>query len=624
MEPMNASVPVEPAENDHLSKEEPVSSPSFKEFLFRYVPALDALRHYSTTSLRKDMIAGLTVAAVAIPQAMAYATIAGLPPQLGLYTAIVMTAAGALLDPTGKLINGPTNAISIALFSALAPIDAGLKIPVAVFLALLVGLIQTGITLLRLGDLTRYVSQAVLVGFTVGAAVLLILSQLQNLLGLPGQEAGDHSQLRYWLYWLHLDQLNGWTAAIGLGTIAWVLAIGWVNRRFHLFLPEMLLAVIVMAVVVWVGNLNAPERGVEVIKTIPRGLPAFDVPSLAAAGERGPNLRDLASSSLAIALLGLLEAITMAKLIAARSGKKLDINQQCLSEGVANLTGSFFSCFPGSGSLTRSAINQQAGAVSQWAGIIAAGVVALTVVFLADLAHFIPQAALAGILMVTAFRFVDWRQLLYYLRATRFDLGIVAATALAAVFVSVEFCILIGVFLSFILYVPRAANVHLTEFTLTPERVLRERMPSDPPCGRILIYSLEGELFFGSGPDVEDALATIADRAKDGIRIMVLRLKRVRNADAVCLALLDQFLRDMEQKNIRVFLCGVRADLARVLQSSGLETRLGKERIYREQVGSSSTLDAVRQAYEFLGDDLCSTCPRRGDAGGKEVLYYMI
>src|SRR5262249_39600133 len=209
----------------------------------------------------------------------------------------------------------------------------------------------------------------------------------------------------------------------------------------------------------------------------------------------GLNVRDLAGSGLAIALLGLLEAITMAKVIAAKSGKKLDINQQCLSEGVANLTGSFFSCFPGSGSLTRSAINQQAGAVSQWAGIISAAVVALTVVFLAPLARFIPSAALAGILMVTAFRFVDWPPLLYYLRATRLDRGFVIATALAAVFVSVEFCILIGVFLSFILYVPRAANVHLTEFTLTPERVLRERQPADLPCGRILIFSLEGELF---------------------------------------------------------------------------------------------------------------------------------
>ena len=623
METSNPTVPVEQLENGKLSKEEivlPASPPSFKEFLFRYIPALDSLRNYSTAALRKDVIAGLTVAAVAIPQAMAYATIAGLPPQLGLYTAIVMTAAGALLDPTGKLINGPTNAICIALFSALAPVPVEMRIQVAVFLALLVGLIQTGITLLRLGDLTRFISHAVLVGFTVGAAILLILSQFKNLLGIPVTDPADHSQLRYWLDLLHLDQTDGWTAGIGLGTIALVVGFGWLNQRLSIRLPDLLLAVTIMASLVAFAGL---DKHVKVIGELPAGPPLFEVPGISV-GERGLSVRDLAASSLAIALLGLLEAITMAKVIAAKSGKKLDINQQCLSEGVANLTGSFFSCFPGSGSLTRSAINQQAGATSQWAGIISAGVVALTVVFLAPLAKFIPSAALAGILMVTAFRFVDWHQLLYYLRATRFDMGIVIATALAAVFVSVEFCILIGVFLSFILYVPRAANVHLTEFTLTPERVLRERQPADPPCGRILIFSLEGELFFGSGPDVEDALATIVGRAKDGIRIVVLRLKRVRNADAVCLAHLDQFLRDMEQRNITVLLCGVRADLIRVFRSSGLLARVGTERIFQEKVGSSSTLDAVRQAYDLLGEDLCVSCPRRGEAGGKEVLYYMI
>src|SRR5262249_30518801 len=161
------------------------------------------------------------------------------------------------------------------------------------------------------------------------------------------------------------------------------------------------------------------------------------------------------------------------------------INQQCLSEGLANLAGSCFHCMPGSGSLTRSTINQQAGAVTQWSGVFAAGAVAATLLLFAPLAAYIPHAALAGIRMVSAWRLVDRPQLLYHLRATRFDLGIVLVTAIAAVAVSVEFCILIGVFLSFVLYVPRAARVHLTELTLTPERVLRERVPGDVPCARM-------------------------------------------------------------------------------------------------------------------------------------------
>ncbi|MBM4072476.1 MAG: SulP family inorganic anion transporter [Planctomycetes bacterium] len=587
--------------------------------LCRFVPALGALRHYTATLFRRDFLAGLTVAAVAVPQAMAYATIAGLPPQYGLYTAIVMTAAGALLDPTGKLINGPTNAISIALFSALAVVEGSVeqRIQYAVLLALLMGLIQVGITLLRLGDLTRYISHAVIVGFTIGAGTLLVLSQLDNLLGLPAsQEGGDHFLLRVWQSLCRLDRINVPTAAIGLGTVAIVLALTWINYRYRLPIPELLTAVMLMAFVVWFGGLDG--NGVKVVGQIDAELPSFQAPDL-----KWSRIRGLAASALAIALLGLLEAIAMAKAIALQARQKLDVNQQCLSEGVANIAGSFFQCIPGSGSLTRSAINVQAGAATQWAGIFSAIAVALTVLLLARFAYYIPYSALAGILMVAAYRLVDWPQLRYFLRTTRFDAGIVIATALAAVIISVEFCILIGVFLSFILYVPRAARVHLTQFTVTKDRVLRERLPSDAPCNRILIFSLEGELFFGSAPDLEEHLETIEAKATSGVRFVVLRLKRVRNTDAVCLRIFENFLREMEQRNVKVLMCGVRRDLAKVFRTSGLGQRLGIHAMYRETAGASSTLDALRQAYEWLGDDLCPNCPRRHEPA-REVLYYMI
>src|SRR5207253_6092173 len=205
--------------------------------------------------------------------------------------------------------------------------------------------------------------------------------------------------------------------------------------------------------------LRLDERfGVAIVGPIPASLPPLQIPDL-----NLEHVRLLSGNALAIALLGLLEAVAMAKAIASSTGQKLDINQQCLSEGAANLAGSFFRCFPGSGSLTRSAVNQQAGAVTQWSGVFSAIAVAVTVLLFAPFAQYIPRASLAGLLMLAAFRMVDVRQLLFHLRATRFDALIVIATALAAVFISVEFCILIGVFLSFALYVPRAAQVQLGE-----------------------------------------------------------------------------------------------------------------------------------------------------------------
>jgi sulfate permease, SulP family len=340
------------------------------------------------------------------------------------------------------------------------------------------------------------------------------------------------------------------------------------------------------------------------------------------------RIRSLIDSSLAIALLGLLEAIAMAKAIAVKTGQKLDMNQQCLSEGVANVTGSLFQCFPGSGSLTRSTINQQAGAQTQWSGVIAAAAVGLTVVLFAPYAYYIPRSGLAGILMLTAWRFIDRQQLLFHLRATRTDAWIVSLTAISAVVVSIEFCVLIGVFLSFVLYVPQAARVHLTELTLAPERVVRERISSDAPCNRIRIYSLEGELFFGAAPDLEEHLDLMAAVADEGVRVIVLRLKRARNPDAVCLSVLDRFVEQMRETNVTVLLCGVRPDLMKAVESSGLLRHLGPGNVFVFQETGlvwSSTLEAVRFAYEIIGNDVCSICPRHAESlNEKEGWYFMI
>ncbi|HEX4147408.1 MAG TPA: SulP family inorganic anion transporter, partial [Pirellulales bacterium] len=424
------------AENARTAAAESASSSSkLAALVFRCVPAFDSLRTYSLRALGSDTVAGLTVAAVAVPQAMAYAQIAGLPPQYGLYTAIVMTSVGAIFDSSKQLINGPTNAISIAVFSALAT-QGDDRVQAAVLLALLVGAIQMAITLLRLGDLTRYISHAVIVGFTLGAGSLIVLDQLKNMLGLPARGSGeDHFLKRLWLTLSQIDQTNWATVVVGLATIAAVMLVRLANWKLRLRLPEFLLAVVGMAAIVW--GLGLEQQGVKVVGAIPSQLPHLQVPTV-----NWTKVRELSGSSLAIAILGLLEAIAMAKAIAAQTEQKLDINQQCLSEGLANLAGSLFQCFPGSGSLTRSTVNQQSGAVTQWSGVISAAAVAAAVLLLAPYAHYIPKAALAGILILSAWKLVHRGQLAYYLQATRYDAAIVVLTAVSAVAISVEFCVL--------------------------------------------------------------------------------------------------------------------------------------------------------------------------------------
>ncbi|HTO70111.1 MAG TPA: SulP family inorganic anion transporter [Myxococcota bacterium] len=583
----------------------------------RLLPAFESLRGYGAEAARADFVAGLTVAAVAVPQAMAYALVAGLPPVYGLYTAIVMTTVGALFNASRQLVNGPTNAISIAVLSVLANVtDMDARVSAAILLALLVGMIQLGITLFRLGDLERYISHSVIVGFTAGASALLALDQLKNLVGLKAVgDAHAHFLVRFWRSLTESGGAHGPTAAVGLGSIALVLLLRAGKRRLGWRLAPDLLAVVIAAagLTAWLG-LDA--RGVAVIGEIPNRLPSFGAPAFDV-----DEARSFATGALAIAVLGLLEAISMSKALAAVSGQKLDMNQQCLSEGLANLAGSFFQCMPGSGSLTRSAINQQAGAKTQWSGVISAVSVALVMLVFAPYARYVPRAALAGILMLTAWNMVDWRALFYHLRTTRFDAAIVAATAIAAVGVSIEFCVLIGVFMSFMLTVPRAGQMLMTEFTLTGGGALHERLPGDAPCARILVFGLEGEMFFGATAALEAHFAAMEARLGAEARVLVLRLKRARNPDAVGLTLLDDFLKRVAARGVATLLCGVRAEFADKLERTGMSARLG-DRLYLEHpVRLTSTTLAIRRAYEIIGKDTCSVCPRGGHTAAVEVGY---
>ena len=355
-------------------------------WLCRRVPALDSLRNYSPHALGADLLAGLTVAAVAVPQAMAYASIAGLPPQYGLYTAIVMTAVGALFDSSRQLINGPTNAISIALLSALARRPGGERVPAAVLLALLVGLVQMGITLLRLGDLTRYISHAVIVGFTARGRRPPGARPAQE----PARPAGagraqDHFLTRFWLTMLHGGAGQRWpTVLIGVGTIVLVVALRWstaVLRRAAAVLPEFLLAVVVMAALVVGASISSEQRREGRRRRFPRDLPAFQLPEI-----DWDRVRLLAGNALAIARAGAAGSARHGQ--GHRGADRAEARHQPAvpQRGPGEPGRQLLPVLPGSGSLTRSAINQQAGAVTQWSGVDRGGAVAATMLLFAPLA----------------------------------------------------------------------------------------------------------------------------------------------------------------------------------------------------------------------------------------------
>jgi sulfate permease, SulP family len=584
---------------------------------------------YSWEKARRDLLAGVTVAAISLPQAMAYALIAGVDPRFGLYSAIVVTLVASIFGSSSHLINGPTNAISLVVFSALAFFDPDARFDAyqAMFLlGIMIGSIQILIALFKLGDLTRYISESIVIGFMAGAGTLVGLTQLGNLTGIRDRGTGQqHVLSRIWLT-LSGGHVNPRALGIGLGTIVLVVLLRKISRRYRLPQFDMLVALIVAAAIAAFFGWSKPALDgktiIAVVGSVPRSLPLPHIPEI-----KFWWVKELSGSALAIAFLGLLEALAIAKSIANTTRQSLDYNRQCLAEGLANLTGGFFQCLPGSGSLTRSAINFQAGAVSRFSGVLAAGTVALVVVALAPYARYIPKSALAGLLLVTAVRLVDWKRLSYAMRASRYDAGLVLVTALSAVFISVEFSILIGVALSILMFVPRAALLRSSELVVSSERVVRERLPEDPPCTAMLLYDLEGELFFGAAPELDRTFNLLKQRTKDeNIRFVVLRLKRTRNPDMVSMERFDHFLHDMQAQGVTVLLCGIRPAFAKAMANLRFKEWFPADRIFLEEDEKfSATLKAVRHIYEILGENSCDHCgPNKKIVTDGQPLYYLV
>jgi SulP family sulfate permease len=580
---------------------------------------------YDAEALKRDLTAGLTVAAISLPQAMAYALLAGVDPRFGLYSAIVVTAVASILGSSSHLINGPTSAISLVVFSALAYFGPDQRVEAAegmFLLGAMVGAIQILVAVFRLGDLTRYISEAVILGFMSAAAVLLAVGQVGNALGVHDKGTGaQHVLYRLWMTLTQGDAVNVKAVAITVSTLILAVLSRKLARRFKLPQMDMLAVLIVVALVAYFAGWTLPgadgKTAISIAGNVPTGLPTLHVPNF-----QMTWVRQLAPDALAIAFLGLLEALAIAKSIASQTRQTLDFNRQCFAEGVANLTGSFFRCLPGSGSLSRSAINFQAGAATRFSGIIAAVTVALAVLALAPLARYVPKPALAGLLLLTAGRLIDLKRLAYTLRASRPDAIVLVLTVLSALAFGLDAAIMVGVGLSVVLFIPRAAKLKAVELVVDGNSGVRERLPTDPAPRGFVIYELEGELFFGAAPELERCFAEIRQRLEaDRLRYLILRLKRVRNPDVVSLEMLETFLHACEKDGVCVLLAGVRPDLIDTFGRLRFAEWLPPDRVFKFGIGEKSgTSAAIRSVYARLVADLPKPPVRKPAQAGPPAL----
>ena len=562
-------------------------------------------RRYNLRKARADAIAGLTVAVVAVPQSMAYAIIAGVPPQYGLYTVIIQCLVGSLFNSQKFLSVGPINTQSLLVAATVTRLlveftEPGID-PDQLYLQLVFaltftkGLIQIALAAAHLGNLVRYVSQSVIIGFTAGAGVLIAGGQLPNFLGFSTtREASNWPGLVGSFQRLipHIDETSLYSVGIGVLSLLIVIGMRYVSR----LAPGPLLAVIASAAVVAFAGWDASM--LPLVKPLPEGLPALTSPHITWARSEA-----LFGGALALALLGLMEAYSIGKTIAVKTGDRISANQELLSQGFTNFVSSFFQCIPGSGSFSRSALNYYAGAKTLYAGVFNATFVAIIFLVFAKQAKYIPMASLAAILFVIAYGLVDWRSFRRILRTSRADAIVCAATFFATLLIPLEYAVFVGIVLNIALYMRRASHLHMNEMVRARGGPMQERPITDRSGKSSVVFlSLEGDLFFGVADELQTQLSTVAG---SGVRVIILRLKRTHMIDATVLGVLDQFAGGMKEYDKHVLLCGVKPELHDRMRSFGLSQTIGEENIFETQFGVfSSAKSALRRARDLVGQSI--------------------
>lgn len=540
------------------------------------------LRVYARQHLSADLVAGLTVAVVAIPQSMAFAIIAGLNPIYGLYTSVVTTAVVSALGKSSVLSSGPTNALSLVVASTLAPFAPnGDELARLFTLTLLVGVFQLLMGVLKLGDVSRYVSNAVMVGFITGAGVLIAVGQLGNLLGVTVPRGADaFTTLASVVNSLPDVNVN----ALGVGLLTAWLVVG--LRRTRLKAGASLLAVIIVALgVAALGLRDADVRLVGDIAEIPRALPAFTV-------FRPLDVSELAPKALALALLGLVQSVSLVQSLAYTRREPVHPSREFIAQGMGNVAGAFFQCMPGGGSLSRTAVNLAAGARTRMAGVFSAAFVAAVLLSFAPLAEHIPLPALAGLLIFTAADLMNWQRVALTWRTAPTSRAVFLVTFVATLIFPLEYSIYLGALLSILNYLQASSHPQITRLVPVDGSFREVPLPSRFPSHHPILISVTGYLHFAAIHDIEEKLNALSDIDEP---IIILRLRSTDLLGSTAISFLEALHKLIAEHNGALILCGVEPGVARTLRRSGLLDKLGEQNVF---YASDMLLESTRQAFE--------------------------
>lgn len=550
---------------------------------------------------RADLLAGLTGAVIVLPQGVAFATIAGLPPEYGLYAAMVPAVIAALWGSSWHLVSGPTTAISIVVFASLSPLaEPGSAdfVRLAITLAFLVGVLQLVMALAKMGSLVNFISHSVVVGFTAGAAILIAASQIKNFFALDIPR-GSHFYEIIYAFFQQLDVINPYVTAVGAVTLVSGIVARRYARRIYMIIAMLLGSLFALALNLAFG---VEVTGIRTVGALPTHLPPLSLPDLSL-----NTIKQLAPSAVAVALLAITEAVSIARSIGNKAQQRIDGNQEFVGQGLSNMVGAFFSAYPSSGSFNRSGVNFAAGAQTPLASVFAAGALALIVLLVAPLAAYLPVAAMAGILFLVAWGLIDFHHIGQIIRVSRNETIVLSATFFGALFLELEFAILLGVMLSLVFYLNRTSRPRILSRVPDPKHEKRAFTtdPALPECPQLKIMRIEGSLFFGAINHVEQAMQNV-DTLNPQQKHLLLVAKAINFVDLAGAEMLTQEAERRHKLGGGFYLYEVKDTVCSILHKGGYIKTIGDENIFHSKTEALKTV-----VNERLDHAICRDCDKR-------------
>ncbi|MFX0555249.1 SulP family inorganic anion transporter [Maribacter sp. CXY002] len=548
-----------------------------------YFPFLDWIATYKKSYLINDLIAGLTVGIVLVPQGMAYAMIAGLPPVYGLYASLFPVLMYALLGTSRKIAVGPVAMDSLLVAAGLSTLAiTGVEnyIAMVMVLALMVGAIQFLLGIFKMGFLVNFLSKPVISGFTSAAAIIIICSQLKHLIGVEVPGSNSFVALLPKLF-TKLNETNIYDLGIGLfGIIAIVVGKKWLKKW-----PIVLLIVVLGIAVVYFFELS--NFGVKLVGEVPSGIPSFNLPDI-----RLESISQLWPIALALALVGYLEAISIGKALEEKSGEEtIHANKELIALGSTNIVASLFQGYPVTASFSRSAINYDSGAKTNLAGIVSVFLVVLALLFLTPLFQYLPNAILASIVMVSVVGLIDLAYAKKLLKLRKDEFGVLVITFLITIVFGITQGILVGVLLALLLLVYRTSKPHFAELGIVKGSDYYKnvkRFGNDVVVRNdLLIVRFDSQLYFGNIMFFKKQLSNMIKQKGPGLKGIILNAEAINYIDATAIDVLTKLIAELHQNNLDFYIAGATGPVRDIIFSSGMINELKKEYLF------AKTIDAV-------------------------------